>query len=80
MQQAQLHRYIFCVENILDDGWSDWFVGWEVMPSVAGAHGTTLIGSVRDQSELHGLLGKIRDLNLTLISLQRAEPLATAHP
>lgn len=35
--------------------------------------GTTLSGPVRDQAELHGLLAKIRDLNLTLLAVKQAE-------
>ena len=61
----------------LDQRWSVWFDGLTVTHEDDGT--TTLRGAVRDQSELHGLLAKIRNLGTTLISVT---PLgtATAHP
>ncbi len=61
----------------LDQRWSTWFDGLTVTHEDDGT--TTLRGAVRDQSELHGLLAKIRNLGTTLISVT---PLgtATAHP
>jgi len=51
----------------LDASWSDWFNGMAVI-FLDGV--TVLTGEVADQSVLHGLLAKIRDLNLTLVSLE----------
>ncbi len=65
------HRYAIEVEEQLDATWSEWFVGMTVTPS---AGGTLLAGLIVDQAALHGLLACIRDLNLTLISVNRLAP------
>ena len=69
--------YELHISGHLDQRWSTWFDGLTVTHEDDGT--TTLRGAVRDQSELHGLLAKIRDLGTTLISVT---PLgtATAHP
>jgi hypothetical protein len=52
----------------LDQRWASWFDGMTVSPD---ADGTTLIrGPVADQAALHGLLEKIRDLGLPIISVR----------
>jgi hypothetical protein len=51
----------------LDRHWSSWFGGLEITHDDDGT--TTLRGLVADQSELHGLLAKVRDLGATLLSL-----------
>jgi hypothetical protein len=60
------------VEGHLAGGWSDWFDGMAICKEPDGS--TTLTGPVLDQSALFGLLGKIRDLNLTLLSVNRLPP------
>jgi hypothetical protein len=52
--------------------WSDWFDGWTVVPQANGV--MLLKGRVIDQIALHGLLTRIRDLGLPLLSVQRVEP------
>lgn len=59
--------YEIRVQEELDDNLTAWFNPVEVDHSLEDA--TRLTVSVRDQAELHGLLIKVRDLNLTLISL-----------
>ena len=63
--------YAIKVEEHLDHRWSEWLDGFAV------AHcddGTTLLsGPVADQSALYGLLIKLRDLGLSLISVNREE-------
>ena len=63
--------YQICVEEPLDQDWSDWFDGLAITPLPAG--GTMLHGPVTDQAALHGLLNKIHHLNLTLLSVFRIE-------
>jgi hypothetical protein len=63
--------YQIRVKGILDPQWSDWFDGFAVIPLVGGE--TLLAGRVSDQAALHGLLVKIRDLGLPLLSLNRVE-------
>ena len=51
----------------LDAHWSTWFDGFTLTHEDDGT--STLRGVVRDQSELHGLLARVRDLGTTLISV-----------
>jgi len=69
----QAARYQIKVQGRLDEKWSDWFGGMTVMVQSESndAPITTLTGAVADQSALRGILDKIWDLNLTLISVTR---------
>ena len=61
-------HYKICLEGILDERWLRWFEGLEVK---ANADNQTIISGEFDQSALHGLFNRIRDLGVTLISVQR---------
>jgi hypothetical protein len=63
--------YELVVQEPLDPSWSEWFDGFAI--TVAENRGTRIVGLVTDQTVLHGLLAKIRNLNLTVISVARAE-------
>jgi hypothetical protein len=56
----------------LDDRWSAWFEGLRIASDQHGQ--TTITGPVADQAALHGLLAKIRDLGLPLLSVRRLDP------
>jgi hypothetical protein len=64
--------YEICVEGFLDQRWSDWFDGLQISTRPGGV--TMICGRVADQGALHGLLTRVRDLNLPLISVNRVEP------
>ncbi|MGW8303112.1 MAG: hypothetical protein ACWGNO_13630 [Desulfobacterales bacterium] len=64
--------YRIKLKGRLDPKWSDWFDQMEI--STEGNQ-TILTGSVADQAALHGLLIRIRDLNLPLLSVERIEPI-----
>ena len=65
-------RYVIHVQERLDIDWSAWFDGMTITHEAGGA--TVLEGEVADQSALYGLLAKLPNLNLSLISVQRLEP------
>jgi hypothetical protein len=62
--------YQIKVKGRLGSQWSDWFEGMAIESEAAV---TTLTGQVADQSALHGLLVRVRDLGLPLISVKRVE-------
>jgi hypothetical protein len=59
--------YQIRVRGIIGQQWSAWFDDLEIVPLAKGE--TLLTGPVVDQAALHGILAKIRDLNLPLISI-----------
>jgi len=64
--------YQIVVKGHLDSEWSDWFDGMAIM---LGENGETILsGPLADQTALHGVLMKIRDLGLPLLSLTRNDP------
>jgi hypothetical protein len=68
----QAEFYEFRIKEHLDPRWSDWFEGLTMTYPEAAE--TILSGFVTDQSALHGMLAKIRDLNLILISVAQTKP------
>jgi hypothetical protein len=65
-------HYEIRVRGVLDSGWSVWFDGLQVSSDERGQ--TTIAGPVTDQAALHGLLAKVRDLGLELLSVRRTDP------
>ena len=64
-------RYEIRIRGHLDSRWATWFDGLSLR---ADSDGTTVIhGPVIDQSALHGLLRKVRDVGLPLISVTRID-------
>jgi len=61
--------YEIRIKGYLASFWSETFDGMQIILDPNGE--TTLSGAVTDQAALHGLLARIRDLNLTLISVNR---------
>ena len=59
--------YEFLVKNHLDDRWKGWFEAERIEQLEDGV--TVMVIRVPDQPALHGILEKIRDLNITLISV-----------
>ena len=64
--------YQLRVDGHLDHHWSPWFDHLTLTQHDDGT--TSLTGAVADQAELHGLLTKIRDLGVTLISVAVIDP------
>lgn len=67
--------YQIKVQGTIDESWSAWFGGTTISSETTGDGSsiTTLTGSVADQAVLRGLLTKIWDLNLTLVSVMRMD-------
>jgi hypothetical protein len=63
--------YQIRIEGHLDDRWTDWLGGLTITLEEAGD--TLITGPVVDQAMLHGLLKKVRDLGLPLISVNCVE-------
>ncbi len=64
--------YELKIKGYLDPSWSDWFAGLTL--THLETEETLLSGTVPDQAAMFGLLERIRDLNLTLLSVTRGSP------
>jgi len=65
--------YEIRVKGHIDERWSDWFEGMNITPGFEEGNGpiTTFTGEIRDQAALHGVLAKIRDINMPLLSVNK---------
>ena len=64
--------YQIRIKGHLGDRWTDWFEGVTIALQENGD--TLLTGPVADQAALHGLLKKVRDLGMPLISVNNLDP------
>ena len=72
IEKAQPMVYQIRIEGHLVREWADWFEGLVI---TALDNGETLLnGPVADQAALHGLLKKVRDLGIPLLSVVRVKP------
>lgn len=60
-------KYQIKINQTLDTSWQEWFDPLEVQPQSDGT--TLLCGELSDQTALHSVLNKIRNLNLELLSV-----------
>ena len=70
-------QYEIVVDGHLSARWASWFDGFTIADDADGT--TVLRGTVVDQAALHGLLQRIRDIGIPLLSLTPVEDPATAH-
>ncbi len=68
---GELEFYAIRLKGHLDSRWANWFEGLTITLEDNGE--TLLTGPVTDQAALHGLLRKVRDLGLPLLSVNRIE-------
>lgn len=69
-------HYEICIQGHLHDRWADWFSGMTMEREQNGQ--TRLHGPVTDQAALHGILRRVRDTGLPLLSVARIPPDSTA--
>ena len=72
IDSSQPTIYQIRLRSHLSPDWTDWFGGLTVTPQEDGD--TLLSGPVADQAALHGLLKKVRDLGMSLVSVNCIEP------
>ena len=63
--------YEIRVEGVLDQRWTAWFEGLEID---SDQNQTVIWGPVADQAALHGLLNRVCDLGLVIVSVRRLDP------
>ena len=61
-------RYRICISGLLDPQWAAWFDGITI---IHDTHETTLLTGLIDQATLYGLIAKLGNLSLTLLSVAR---------
>ena len=71
-EKAQPLVYQIRITGHLGRQWTDWFGGLAITLEDNGE--TLLTGSLIDQAALHGLLRKVRDLGVPLLSVNRVKP------
>ena len=77
LQRTQSAKYQIKIQGRQAEGWADWMDDLEIFIERNSDEITitTLTGIVKDQSGLHGLLNRIRDLSIPLISVQFIDPI-----
>ena len=65
-------KYRICVHGVLDENWSERLGGMHITTSSRGNQGsiTTLVGRIRDQAELAGVLSTLYGLHMSLLSVE----------
>ena len=78
METAHAAQIEIRVEGCLDERWSEWLDGLQITHTTGSPEGnagaTVLTGPLVDQAVLYGLISKLRDLGLSLVSFHRVEP------
>jgi hypothetical protein len=72
MEGAKVSFYKIRVKGHFDERWSDWFDGLEITNLENGE--AVLSGDILDQAALHGVLARVRDLNLALVAVSSVGP------
>jgi hypothetical protein len=71
-------KYEIRVRGRLDARWSHWFANLQVIPQPNGE--SLLVGPVADQAALYGVISRMRDLGVILISVRRVSKEEGATP
>jgi hypothetical protein len=73
---TETHTYEIRIQGHLAQRWSAWFDGMEITAADDGS--TVIRGQIVDQAALHGLIQKVRDLGLPLLSVTNTHTGATS--
>ena len=75
LERMDALKYQIRIQGQIDHSWSEWLCGFEIsrLSNPEGQADTLLEGLVTDQAALRGLLNKLWDLNLTILSVQQVE-------
>ena len=65
VEKSRMQKVEIRIKGRMDEHWSEWFQDFEVLPGDEGE--TLVVGEVKDQAALYGLIAKMRDLGLKLI-------------
>ncbi len=76
--RPEARRYEIRLAGHLDARWAEWFDGLAVSRDIDGT--TVIRGPITDQAALHGLLQRVRDLGLPLVSVTRVDTDQPAPP
>lgn len=68
-KQDNVEIYEIKIQGQLDNKWSEWLYGMAITHEPSGV--TTLCGPLLDQTVLHSVLDRIRDMNLSLLSVNQ---------
>jgi hypothetical protein len=71
-KESTLKIYQIRLQGHLDAKWGEWFYDLDIIHEKDGT--TTLCGALPDQTVLHSVLDRIRDMNLQLISVNQIKP------
>jgi hypothetical protein len=71
-------RYEIRLKGRLDSSWAGWLGGMSLTHTSDGT--TVVAGRVADQAALHGLLQRLRDIGVTLISINESEVAVVTRP
>ena len=77
-QNEKARIYQIRIEGQFGEQWTDWFDGLSITQEEGGT--TLLTGPIVDQSALHGVLKKVRDLGMPLVSVNRIETDGYSNP
>ena len=62
-------KYDIIVKGHFDKNWDTWFEGMKILSLPNGE--TKISGNIKDQSQLHGIISKIRDLGIPLLKVEQ---------
>ncbi len=68
--EAGIERYEIRVKGLLDERWAGHFEGMDIVHERGGT--TRLVGPLADQAALYGVLNRMRDLGIALVSVRSA--------